>query len=172
MVRDDLPGTSRTGKQVQSNIGRRASNAFRTKMILRRLQLFSVCILATLSLIASPISACVCSYHEPAAAVATPHPEHSHTADHAYRDHDTGLDRSTCAESSDGCVCAEAAPKTLVKSEIVKIQKESAVTPVLFSPSPPLTPASVQVATPFAFAALPAYVVSPPSIPARGPPRS
>ena len=157
---------------MQSKFGRRASNAFQTKMILRRLQLFSVCMLAALSLVASPVSACMCSHHESAAEVTAPHHEHSRTADHANPDDSAGLDRSTCAESSDGCVCAEVTPKTLAKAKIVKIQKESAVMPIIPSLSPPLATASVQIAMPFPFTVLRLYGNSPPSIPARGPPRS
>ena len=77
-------------------------------------------IVTVLALLASSVSACMCSHHK---VEATPEAPSCHQhAEMAMTDNDTN-----CFSSDDDCVCAFASEQSVAKSEAIKLKKQVAL---------------------------------------------
>jgi hypothetical protein len=94
-------------------------------MISRRLQIFSISLLAALSVFLSPVAACVCAHHTEQEAEVSHHSHVSETAEHP--------ENAGTAELAPGdeCVCVAPAVKLRAKSESVKVKKQAPAAAVL-----------------------------------------
>lgn len=89
-----------------------------------KLQQFTFCLLAILSLFASSVSACACSHHQEKeeTEVSSCHSHSTETKSNQNQDGNLPETlQSTVSES--GCVCFQPAPKIIVKSENIKVEK-------------------------------------------------
>ena len=95
-----------------------------------RLKQFAVSLLAILSLFASSVSACACSHHQEKQETETASC-HEHSAEtkpeQILDDNSSEIVKANVSEA--GCVCFQTAPKVVVKSENVKVEKHAATIP-------------------------------------------
>lgn len=86
-------------------------------------------ILVVLSLLASSVSACVCSHH--AEKKVETETASCHKRSEKNTTETSQIEKTERLKSHDSCFCLEAAPRVFSKSETVKIEKQAAVLPVL-----------------------------------------